>query len=139
MNGLMNGKPYHGTRRATAPYVSPRFFIDYESMAQIVKEGIKKGLIIPPTTLSDIEVVKKQSNTQKRTYGTGKCVLCFKKYSKLSSTSVVCTPCKSVEIACPICSKMFVPYRKGRKNVSSCSTICGVESMKQTKRSKVKK
>jgi hypothetical protein len=139
MNGLMNGKPYHGTRRSTSPYVSQRSFIDYESMAQIVKEGIKKGLVIPPSPVTDAKDINNQLIRAKRTYGTGKCVLCSKEYTRYSNISLVCTPCKSAKASCPICSKAFVPYRKSTKNVSSCSSICGVERMKQTKRGKSKK
>jgi len=135
----MNGKPYHGARLVSAPYTVPRSFVDYAGMAEIVKDGIKRGLITPPLTLCDIESVKKELTAPRRNYGTGQCALCAKEYSKLSRVSVVCTPCKSAESKCPICSKMFVPYRKGRKNVSSCSTACGVELMKKTVKAKSKK
>lgn len=133
MDGLMNGKPYHGLKRTYAKYVSPKVSIDYEDMAKLVRQGIEKGLITPPSRLSDAVQIAKAALETKRTYGKAPCVLCGVTYSKLSTRSMVCTACKNVEVPCKICSKGFVPYRKGKRSTSTCSTKCGVELMKKTK------
>ena len=134
----MNGKPYHGLRRPQTRVSSFKSNLDYEEIARIVQEGIAKGLVVPSATPCNIVEVRKQLSTPSKGFGKRDCTICGKEYIRLSSNSMVCTPCKSVEAPCAICSSPFVPYRKGRKKTSTCSTRCAVELMKQTKKNSKK-
>lgn len=138
MNGLMNGKPYHGLRRPQTRVSLFKPSLDYEEITKIVEQGIAKGLVIPSAVKCDILEVRKQLSMPTRGFGKRDCIICGNQYEKLSSGSTVCTPCKSAESACAICGSAFVAYRKGRKKTSTCSSKCAVELMKHTKKNSKK-
>ena len=137
MSGLMNGKPYFGVRRpGMRRKPVSHSGLDYSAINQIVEDGIRMGLIIPPTTLQEILPVVKPTPKIVKYYGTGTCKECSSGFKKVGWASVICLKCRDKSVPCPICRTPFKRYRNNKSKLITCSNKCGIEYMRRGKKGK---